>query len=361
MKNFLIFVISLATLCSFNTLQAQTDIVNIPDANLKEALLDHTPVIDTNGDGEISVEEAEAFEGYLDLKYKSISDLTGIEAFINIKRLVLSFNSIQGAVDFSANTKLERLLCRSNNISSINVTANTELKRLDVAENDLQELDLSGNNLIERLWVFSNQLSVLDISNMQNLEHLMADNNKFMSLDVSQNENLLTLGVYYNNLTSIDISNNPNLYLLNAWNNKLTSANVANGNNANVSRMKIHNNPDLTCIQHDEGFDPASKPCTNDEGWCKDETAEWSTNCTVNVEELLLNNTEIYPNPAKNNVTIILKNTDFLYAEVYNIQGAQVLSSTQQTFNVQGLKAGVYFVRIVNKDGAVIHKKLIKE
>ncbi|WP_372473503.1 hypothetical protein AB4865_11845 [Capnocytophaga sp. ARDL2] len=40
---------------------SSAQIVNIPDFAFKQRLLDHNPVIDTNGDGEIQVSEAEAY------------------------------------------------------------------------------------------------------------------------------------------------------------------------------------------------------------------------------------------------------------------------------------------------------------
>src|SRR5690606_17346721 len=66
--------------------------VNIPDANFKNALLAHDPVIDTNSDGEIQVTEAEAITGALNVGSKSISDLTGIEAFVNLTELYCQDN-----------------------------------------------------------------------------------------------------------------------------------------------------------------------------------------------------------------------------------------------------------------------------
>ncbi len=61
--------------------------VNIPDVNFKNALLNHNPVIDTNGDEQIQVSEAEAFTGLLRADNRAIADLTGIEAFVNITQL----------------------------------------------------------------------------------------------------------------------------------------------------------------------------------------------------------------------------------------------------------------------------------
>ena len=62
--------------------------VNIPDANFKSYLLANSG-INTNSDSEISIAEAQAFTGELLINGLSISDLTGIEAFVNITRFRL--------------------------------------------------------------------------------------------------------------------------------------------------------------------------------------------------------------------------------------------------------------------------------
>ena len=61
MKNLYILLIALF---AFTISQAQ--IVNIPDANFKNALLNHIPVIDLNGDSEIQISEASVFNGAID-------------------------------------------------------------------------------------------------------------------------------------------------------------------------------------------------------------------------------------------------------------------------------------------------------
>jgi Leucine-rich repeat (LRR) protein len=58
--------------------------VNIPDTAFLYALIDES--VDTNGDSLISYAEAEAVT-YLEFSYKIISDMTGIEAFINLDTL----------------------------------------------------------------------------------------------------------------------------------------------------------------------------------------------------------------------------------------------------------------------------------
>jgi len=72
---------------------SHTQIVTIPDANFKNALLNHNPVIDTNNDGEIQVGEAEAVIN-LNISNQNISVLTGIEFFVNLTSLRCSQNEL---------------------------------------------------------------------------------------------------------------------------------------------------------------------------------------------------------------------------------------------------------------------------
>ena len=85
-------IVLIITLINFSVFQAQ--IVNIPDANFKIKLLNHNPIIDLNNDNEIQVTEAESFNGSLAVSSGNISDLTGIEAFINITELNCGENNL---------------------------------------------------------------------------------------------------------------------------------------------------------------------------------------------------------------------------------------------------------------------------
>ena len=112
----------LLTLTLLTTFFASAQIVNIPDANFKNALLNYNPPIDTNGDGEIQFSEAEAVS-VLNVSFENISDLTGIEAFENIYRLD----------------------CQVNLLTQLDISENTELLYLDVGVNSLSTLDLTNN------------------------------------------------------------------------------------------------------------------------------------------------------------------------------------------------------------------------
>ncbi len=180
-------------------------IVEIPDTNFKNTLI--SKGIDVDGDSEISCTEAETVTT-LDVSISGISDLTGIEAFVNLQSLT-SIN---------------------NSIDTLNLSSNKELTFVN--------LWLSG-------------VSSLDVSGATKLQILRAPSNNLTSLDVSKNAELTTLWVDSNNLTSLDVSNNSKLVSIRFGKNDLTSLNLANGNNSSINHLRGQVNPNLECIQVD--------------------------------------------------------------------------------------------------------------
>ena len=183
-------------------------IVNIPDANFKAYLVGNA-FINTNGDTEIQVTEASAFNGTIDCSSMNISDLTGIQAF----------------------TALTQLRCQNNQLSSINVSKNTALTELrcdkQSYKNPLTSLDVSKNTALTQLFCFENQLTSLDVSQNTALTTLNCMDNQLTSLDVSQNTALTYLGCMVNQLTSLDISKNTALTRLYCSSNQLKSLDVS--------------------------------------------------------------------------------------------------------------------------------------
>jgi len=269
--------------------------VNIPDANFKAYLIGES-AINTNGDGEISVAEAQAVTGGIRCRSKSISDLTGIEAFVNLKALDCADNQLSG-LDLSKNMALERLDCSNNQLlNRLDLSNNTALRWLDCADNQLSRLDVSNNTALERLdcaynqllgsldvsnnkalrWLtcYRNQLSSLDVSNSKALRVLLCDHNQLSSLDVSNNKALEELQCHNNQLSSLDVSNSIHLKLFDCNDNQLSSLNLKNGNNKNISSRTLYNNPNLSCIQVDD-------VAYSNANWSgiKDATVYFSENC----------------------------------------------------------------------------------
>ena len=98
-------------------------VVTIPDNNFLSALIDLG--VDANGDGIISREEAEVIIS-LDVAHRSIADLTGIEAFVNLENLHCGSNQLT-SLDVSNCTALQELWLRGNQLTSLDVSNNTAL------------------------------------------------------------------------------------------------------------------------------------------------------------------------------------------------------------------------------------------
>ena len=136
--------------------------VNIPDANFKNYLLADS-AINTNSDSEISVAEAQVFSGELLINGLSISDLTGIEAFVNITRLDCYSNNLT-ALDVSNNLALTRLHCSDNQIETLDISANTLITDIQCHNNGvLYELNIANGNNSNINWMkaYGNSLSCI--------------------------------------------------------------------------------------------------------------------------------------------------------------------------------------------------------
>ncbi|MDE1207450.1 choice-of-anchor D domain-containing protein [Tenacibaculum larymnensis] len=268
---------SYAIIINGKGLQAATGtIVNIPDANFKTALVANN-AINTNGDSEIQVSEAQTYSGLIRVDGLSISDVTGVEAFVNITEFHAMNNSLT-SIDLSQNTAITRLTLRGNSLTALDLSANTALQTVLIQQNNISSIDLTNHSSLGNFQCGDNNISTLVLPTTANsLKTLYLEHNQISSLDVSMYPDLRTLVVYNNNLTSIDISSNPKVNSLHARYNNLSSLNVANGNNVNFLYMVADWNSNLTCIQHDAGFDPLNPPNTTANQWAKPSGASWST------------------------------------------------------------------------------------
>jgi Leucine-rich repeat (LRR) protein len=183
--------------------------VKIPDDNFLNKLIELG--VDENGDGHISTAEAESITT-LNVFGIKISDLTGIEEFVNLSDLNCSFNYLT-ALDISNNTTLKKLDCTGNLLATLNVANNTALSELYCSINKLATLNISNNPLLTSLHCTENSLFSLNVSNDALLE-LNCNFNELTSLDVSNITGLISLGCAHNKLTTLDVSNNTSLCTL---------------------------------------------------------------------------------------------------------------------------------------------------
>ncbi|MBC2846630.1 DUF7619 domain-containing protein [Winogradskyella flava] len=263
----------LLVLCFFALANSQAQIVNIPDANFKAKLLEASSsnqiaeilnygydVIDYNYDGEIQVYEAEEVIS-LNLNFSEISDLTGIEAFINLEKLECRQNQIS-VLDLSQNTQLVELDMLWNNISNFNFSSLVDLEILSVGD-PLIDIDLSQNLQLKNLYLASSSINSLDISNNVSLEMLRIIAPLISTLDLASNINLISLGLSnLNSLNSIDISHNTNLQVFDSSDVIFTSVDLSQNLNlvtfrcinGQLTALDLTNNALLEHVRCDNNF-----------------------------------------------------------------------------------------------------------
>ena len=114
-------------------------------------------------------------------------------------------------------------------------------------------LGIEDFTALEYLDCSMNQITSLDVSQNTLLDSLDCRGNQITSLDVSQNTDLIALYCHSNQLTNLDISHNTNLIALYCHNNPLmTSLDISNGNNINFTIFWAGNNDALYCIEVDD-------------------------------------------------------------------------------------------------------------
>ena len=308
MKKILLFI----TLISFGFSKGQ--IVNIPDVNFKNALLNNQNV-NINNDNEIQISEANDFTDYLNMNNRGISDLTGIEEFINIWRLQASYNQLS-TVNLNNNINLTQLTLYGNQLTSIDVSSNINLINFGFSDNPIVNIDLSNNNLLVTLDCSDTLLNEIDLSSLSNLEWVV-------------------------------ISNNPNLNYIN----------LKNGNNENMdtAESNFHSMPNLetVCID-DENSNFGVE--INGTG----HFVNFTENCTLSIIENKLLNFSVYPTPTENILNIKSK-TEITKIEVYSKLGQKIKETKENQIDISNLTQGLYFVKVEDINGNFGVKKIVKK
>lgn len=233
------------------------------DANFKAYLVAN---FDTDGDGEISKEEALAITKII-VGTKDIESLAGIEHMANLTELRCEgpwsiFEPEEDpegklkTLDVSKNVNLTILYCGFNQLTSLDVTNNHKIEQLRCAGNNLNSLDVSKNTELIEFEAYNNRLSSIDVSNNPELEYIDLTNNQIKSIDVSKNLELERITCSGNKLTSIDVTNNQKLTTLNISGNSIVEIDLGNNpelkhlicNKNKISELELSNNKKLKSL-----------------------------------------------------------------------------------------------------------------
>ena len=170
---------------------SKEELVQIPDGAFLKSLIANG--VDENGDGLISYPEAEATKALL-IPPSGITDLTGLEAFIQLDSFTITLNPLSG-IDLSGNRALRYLNCTSCELSSLDLSHNQELEDVICSRNLLTELDISLNQFLVKLECKNNLLSSLDLSANSVLTKMISCGNQLSKLDISMHSSLTLIGV----------------------------------------------------------------------------------------------------------------------------------------------------------------------
>lgn len=237
------------------------------DANFMAYLVAN---FDTDGDGEISKEEALAITKII-VGTKDIESLAGIEHManltelrcegpwslfepeedpgklktldvsknVNLTILYCGFNQLT-SLDVTNNPKIEQLRCAGNNLNSLDVSKNTELIEFEAYNNRLSSIDVSNNPELEYIDLTNNQIKSIDVSKNLELERITCSDNKLTSIDVTNNQKLTTLNISGNSIVKIDLGNNPELKHLICNKNKISELELSN--NKKLKSLNVNDN-----------------------------------------------------------------------------------------------------------------------
>jgi Leucine-rich repeat (LRR) protein len=255
--------------------------------------------LDADNDGNITLAETAAFTGALDLSGLSLTDVAGLQAFINVTVIDLRNNNI---TDFSPLTDAS--------IPTIQKSTGATKVQARTGAFNLEELLISNNNAVQSL----------DVSKLTKLKKLV----------IKDNPNLITVS-------------------------------VKNANNAAITDFDSSNTPNLSCILVDNPnatyLTTWTKDIKNnfvaDEAQCRAEV--------LSIDNFdVTNNVSLYPNPVKDYLKIELRNQlEIQNIQIYNVIGKLVNETESLEVGFTKLSKGIYLLKIITDKG-IATKKVIK-
>ncbi len=184
----------------------------IPDENLNTALMNALGIWwePTEEDLKWVTTLHLALTGTPESRTRWITDLTGLEAAVNLRSLNLRYNHVTDVSPLQNLTQLVSLNLSENELSDLSgVGALTQLSILDVHHNGVTDLTpLSGLRRLLSLTLRDNdyQGSLSDLSSMTLLTHLDLEQNRIQDLDdLGDLTRLKDLRLSYNEITDVSV------------------------------------------------------------------------------------------------------------------------------------------------------------
>lgn len=197
------------------------DIISFADPKFKAYCVEN---FDTDGDGEISEDEAKAVTA-IDASLLGLTSLVGIEYFSNLETIDVSLNKLT-SLDLSHSPKLTEIHVNGNNLQKLDLGGLAALKTLDCSANKLNTLDVSESAELNSLICSNNNLGTLNLKNNKALTDLQCSSNNLTALDLRNNTALEVLYCRKNSLISLNVTGLPALKELDCSNTGITALNL---------------------------------------------------------------------------------------------------------------------------------------
>lgn len=306
-------------LITFVPLITKAQVTLIPDQNFEGELI--SAGIDTDGiiNGQMFTADAIGVKN-LFLWGGGISDLTGIEDFLNLEEFTCYYNPLNGS--------------SGPPFGTINLTTLLSLRELDVRSSHLNTIDVSNNTLLEKILI-GNDGGDIQI------------NNDFTFLDLSNNPNMK-----YVDASNLFIK----FAILNMRNNNADSVYI-NVESRNFYKPRV-------CIEVDDHVAATNGTAPYDT-WVVDGDYYFSDICTLSLEKLVHNNFKIYPNPATHLISVEQKDTKGAILQAVQIldSSGKWIKTINDNFNaidVSALNKGMYLFVIQTDKGNKTEKIIIE-
>jgi hypothetical protein len=325
----------------------------IPDQNFEQALIDlgHDDVLD----GQVLTANISTIDT-LNIDFKNITNLEGIEDFLNLIYLrCLSNNLI--SLDISNNNALKHLVCSDNFLTNLDLTQNLALELLDCGSNHLTNLNLTQNLYLTHLACYNNQLVSLNIIGNSNLTYLSCPTNQLTDLNLSGCFALNQLICAENLLESLDVSMCPSLRSLICVDNQLNCLNLKNGltdsiNNP-MNNIEVQLNPNLNCIEVDNPVWAVQNLTNINAEVTFSNNCNYPLNCffsSTNIKEYQ-SNLSIYPNPTNNTIQIEIENHNGSFeAHLYDFTGKLLETTNYTSMSLADYPSGIYLLKVAYGD-----------
>lgn len=300
---------------------------------------------------------------------------------------------------------LTTLWIRRNNISELDISDNVALTYVECNENNLSELKIGNNPNLEGIECSDNILTKLDIHRASALKYLVFDNNNLSELDISNNPQLCTLSCKYNyfkfSTLSPDIIGLYGKCLLIYYPQKdaftylnikdytdtvdLSSEYDINGTITNYEWFELDGvSPYWECKEivqpiNQNGVFYFNEKHIDKKLICKMTNAQipkLELKCFVyfkytGIEEVIMLNSLIFPNPTNSNATLMLDletsgNLTIMLSNVFGqelfelFNGFANTGTFNNTFSLEALPSGVYYLKIMH-NGSTKTEKIVKK